>query len=124
MESLRQGIVHLDHEGRAIPLRFTWERIDRLGHGGVSDLIAAADSGQPGSLSALATLLEVASGQELSATALLANPPPFHLAFVAVLEAWALALNGPTKTPRKASDDRPMNRLRTWWNTLCRRLSQ
>lgn len=109
----------LDYQGRTIPLRFTWRAIDSLGRNGVVELFAKAESGEPGDMAALAKLLEAASGGEVTADQVMADSPPFNAAFVAALEAWALAARLPLGAER---EENPLSRLWTSWKRLWRRL--
>ena len=122
MRDERRGIVPLAMpDGRAVPLRFTWRAIDQLGRGGVTALFSKVEAGEPGDMTALAKLIEAASGGELTADAILQDPPPFNDAFVAVLEAWALAARLPQGVKRAENPlNRPWTSLRTLWGRLWR----
>jgi hypothetical protein len=120
MSDERRGIVHLSYAGRAVPIRFTWAAIDRLGRAGVGELIEKAASGLPGDMAALAALIEAGSAGELTAATLLADDAlPFTEGYVAVLKAWTAAARRPTGVERDAN---PLNRLWTSLKTLWRRL--
>ncbi len=111
MSDDRLGIVRLDYEGRAVPLRFTWRAIDRLGRSGVAELLERAGSGQPGDMDALAQLLEASSDGVITADELMSGSMPFNECFVALLKAWALA----ARRPAEATEGKLMRLLRLTW---------
>lgn len=119
MSERRRGIVQLPlRDGSTVPLRFTWAAIDGLGRSGVTELFARVDSGEPGDMAALAQLVAAASGGALTVEAVMADPPAFNDAYVAVLEAWALAARRPQGDQREAN---PLIRLWTSWKRFWRR---
>lgn len=95
MNNERLGIVPLTIDGRTVPIRFTWAVIDRLGRQGVAELLEKAGSGEPGDMSALADLIEAASGGQMKAVDLMAGAVPFNDAFVPIIRAWSLAVRRP-----------------------------
>lgn len=123
MNDARLGIVRLEYAGRTIPLRFTWGRIDSVGRNGLTELLQKADSGDAGGLQALADLIEIGSGQALSAAEIMADPPAYTVAYEAVVGAWLLALYGPSREP-EASSANPPNRLRTLFSRVFRRRTE
>ena len=122
MSDERRGIVHLSHDGRMVPLRFTWAAIDSLGRAGVAERIEKAGSGEPGDMAALATLVEAASAGQIKADAMMADAQSFTEAYVAIIKAWMAAARRPTGVER---DENPLIRLwtslRTLWGRLRRR---
>lgn len=121
MNDERLGIVRFPYGGRTIPLRFTWERIDALGRNGLSEKMEQVDGGDAGGLHALAELLEIGSGGEVSAQAVMADPPPYILAYQAVVDAWLLALYGPNRKAEGEGGANPPSRLRTLFSRVFRR---
>lgn len=119
MSAERRGIVTLDYEGSAVPIRFTWAAIDSLGRDGVAVLLERAGSGQAGDMAALARLIEAASAGEISAVDLMSGESSFTQAYVCVLTAWAAAVRSPSGVER---DENPLSRLWTSLRTLLGRL--
>lgn len=118
---VRQGIVRLPlPDGREIALQFTYARIDAKGHVWVADQFKAMAKGGKGSSAAIAGLLEVASGGEVSADAVVAAPMaeyPLQTVANALWSAWGLAKLGPSG---EVADDgeAPLSRRRTLWKRL------
>ncbi len=114
----RLGIVRLPHGGRAIPLRFTWSRIDAVGREWIVKQFETILAGRDGCQAAMAELLVLASGGELTATDLLneeSEPLGFETAFKALEDAWVLARFGPTRRPAESGNENPQKPRRMWW---------
>jgi hypothetical protein len=122
----RLGIVPLSMpDGRTVPLRFTWRAIDTLGAARVGELLEAAGSGRPGDMTALAALVEAASGGKVSVDDLMnGQAPAFGPCYLAVLTAWAGATRVPQGEDGDKADANPLQRLLTWSSGLWRRLSR
>lgn len=124
MSDERMGIVRLPVGDRTVPLRFTWRAIDAVGRTGVADLLDQAGKGDPGDMTALARLLEVASAGELSAEAMMdGDAPPFGAAYLALLQAWSHAVRQPQGEAGEAKEN-PLKRLWTWLNRLWGRVAR
>jgi hypothetical protein len=119
------GVVRFSFEGRATPLRFTLRRLT-IGWGGTVELMQASLTEGPQALSAVADLMVMASGGEISRDDVLDrfSGLDFERALVALHEAWALFRFGPSMKPPEGSAN-PLNRLwtslRTFWRRLTRR---
>lgn len=114
----RLGIVRLPHGGRVIPLRFTWARIDAVGREWIVKQFETIIAGKDGCQAAMAELLVLASGAELTATDLLnedGEPLGFETAFKALEDAWTLARFGPTRRPAEDGQENPQKPRRMWW---------
>lgn len=123
----RLGIVRLSlPDGRAVPLRFSWDRIDAVGRAWIVERFEAVIAGGEGCQQALAELLVLASGDEVKAAEMFdtsASPMPFELVSAALLEAWHLARFG----PNGKADGQPTNPQKsrpTWLRRLFARQSR
>lgn len=114
----RIGIVRLPlPDGRTVPLRFTWSRIDAVGRDWIVDAFGKMVKGEPGCQAAMADMLILASGHEIKASDLLSEDGPvvgFEAAFKALEDAWAVARFGPTRRPAEDGAENPRKSLRTW----------
>lgn len=115
----RLGIVRLSlPDGRTVPLRFTWARIDAVGREWIVKQFETIIAGKDGCQAAMAEMLVLASGGEVSATDLLSEhgePLGFETAFKALEDAWTLARFGPTRRPAEDGPANPQKTRRTWW---------
>lgn len=125
MASPRDGTVLLSMpDGRAVPLRFTWRAIDMVGAGGVGELIDKAGSGQPGDMTALATLVQAATNGQIKVEDLLdGDAPPFSATYVLIVAAWTEAMRKP-QGEGGAAGANPLTRLLTSLKRLWGRLTQ
>ena len=100
MNDERLGIVTLDlGDGRSIPLRFTWARIDAVGRDWIVTRLQGVIEGKTGCQAALAELIVLASGGAITAADLFDEDKavlPFEASSEALLNAWALARFGPS----------------------------
>lgn len=121
MNDERLGIVPLDlTDGRTIPLRFTWARIDAVGRDWIVTRLQTVLGGKAGCQAALAELIVLASGGAITAGDLFDEDKPvlpFEASSEALLNAWTLARFGPSgkvsgqppdpqKSPRTQSNRR------------------
>lgn len=114
----RLGIVRFQYGERTIPLRFTWPRIDAVGRKWIVAQFESIVAGGDGCQAAMAELLVLASGGEVSATDLLSEDGEtlsFETAFKALEDAWLLARFGPTRRPAEDGPANPQKTRRTWW---------
>lgn len=114
----RLGIVRLSlPDGRAVPLRFTWARIDAVGRDWIIAALTRMIEGKAGCQEAMAELLVLASGGEIKASDLFGDEGPalgFETAYRAIEDAWLLARFGPSRKPEDAKPNPQMTR-RIWW---------
>ena len=100
MNDERLGIVPLDlADGRSIPLRFTWARIDAVGRDWIVTRLQSVIEGKTGCQAALAELIVLASGGAITAADLFDEDKPvlpFEVSSEALLNAWTLARFGPS----------------------------
>lgn len=110
-------------DGRTVPLRFTIGRMGQMGRDGIVSRISSVIEGLPGDGQALAELLDLTSGGEISAKDVLeGEQPPLELAIFAITEAWALFRFGPLRKPESEGSANPLIRLWTQLKTLYRRV--
>lgn len=123
----RLGIVRFQYGERTIPLRFTWPRIDAVGRAWIVKQFETVIAGKDGCQAAMAELLVLASGGEISATDLLSEdgePLGFETAFKALEDAWLLARFGPTRRPAEDGPENPPKTRRTWWKLFSKPASR
>ncbi|MDP3400852.1 MAG: hypothetical protein Q8R97_07005 [Brevundimonas sp.] len=99
-------------DGRRVGLCFTWPGVDEYGHAGIGEMVAKATSGEPGDRAALAKLIEISTGGQVTSDDLLSGRRRiyFEEAIVGVARAWHSALYGaPPRLPQR------------WWERILRR---
>lgn len=116
------GIVTFQHEGQAIPLRFTLGRVAQMGRETIIAKLALATQGGEGDGTALADLLELTSGGVLTADDLADKVVGFDVALMALHTAWTLSRFGPKGKPQGPREANPLKRLWTSLTTLWRRV--
>lgn len=114
----RLGIVRLPlPDGRMVPLRFTWPRIDAMGRSWIVESFAKMVKGEPGCQAAMADMLVLVSGGEIQPSDVLSNDQPvvgFEPAFKALEDAWLVARFGPTRRPAEDGSENPRKTRPTW----------
>ena len=125
MRDARDGIVRLDlPDGRSVPLCLSYEALDKYGHQWVIDQLKVVQKGKAGAQKALAELLELLTGGDLTAEAVMTAPVqayPLGHCLKAVIESWELAQYGPDGRSGEDAPANPQNRRLTLWARLTRR---
>lgn len=122
MNDARLGIVRLElPDGRSIPLQLTYERLDARGHDWMLEQLKSVQKGRTASSTALAELVEVLSGGEITASAFTAAPMaeyPLASTLKAIWATWELAQYGPGGRPATEGAANPRKPRQTWWKRL------
>lgn len=116
------GIVRLPMDGRSLALRFTLGRIAPYGRDGITQRLRLVTEGGVGDGQALAELLEIATGGEVTAAELMDQVVGVEAALIPLHAAWTLARLGPVARKPGQSAGNPLSRLWTSLLTLWRRV--
>lgn len=111
MRDARDGIVRLTlPDGRAVPLQLSYEALDARGHDWMLAQYRTVQKGKAGAQRAMAELLEVLSGGEVTADGIMAGPVhayPLSASLKAAWAAWEIAQYGPSGRPAEDGDENP-----------------
>lgn len=120
----RLGVVRLSlPDGRAVPIRFSWARIDAMGRSWIVDAFGKMVKGEPGCQAAMADMLVLTSGGEIQPADVLSEEGDvvgFEPAFKALEDAWLIARFGPTRRPAEDGSENPRKSRPTWWRRCFR----
>lgn len=122
MSDAHLGIVRLPTGGRTLALRFTLGRIAPYGRDGITQRLRLVTEGGVGDGQALAELLEIATGGEVTAAELIDQVVGVEAALIPLHAAWTLARLGPVARKPGQSAGNPLRRLWTSLLTLWRRV--
>lgn len=127
MNDARLGIVRLElPDGRSVPLQLTYERLDARGHDWMLEQLKSVQKGRAASSTALAELVDVLSGGEITASAFTAAPMaeyPLATTLKAIWATWELAQYGPAGRPASDGAANPRKPRQTLWSSLFGRRS-
>jgi len=102
----RIPIVSIALDGRVVRLNPTWARIDKVGTRHIDDLFQIAAAGNVGGMAALAEILEIFTGGEITQAQVYDGGIAMDLTFSKALEAWMMAKFGPPKSAAQNLWDR------------------